>query len=233
MQVAKFGDLLRHSQTLRANPAASSSSSRQLDQMPHASSSDVENDSDSASRASSGADTYSGSDGDGDSSGDDEAGGSGWGAQAQPAKAGREAKKRQQQQQQQKQGHKLKQQKLNRAVGAASAFVSSLRGRGANEDVVEEIDVGGGSDRKNRMGQRQVSIPCAQFLRAGVALPSCCNLLQRRLLAERKFGSQAKHVAEGLGGVEKRVKGVTKRANQLDPKTGLAIGDTQRIMCGA
>ena len=180
MQVAKFGDLLRHSQTLRANPAASSSSSsssRQRDKMPHASSSDVENDSDSASRASSGADTYSGSDGDGDSIGDDEAGGSGWGAQAQPAKAGREAKKRQQQQQQQqqqKQGHKLKQQKLNRAVGAASAFVSSLRGRGANEDVVEEIDVGGGSDRKNRMGQRQVSIPRAQFLRASVALPSCC-----------------------------------------------------------
>jgi hypothetical protein len=162
MQVAKFGDLLRHSQTLRADHAASSSSSGQLDKMPHASS-DVENDSDSASRASSGADTYSGSDGDGDSSGDEEAGASGWGAQAQPAKAGREAKKRQQQQQQQqqqKQGHKLKQQKLNRAVGAASAFVSSLRGRGANEDVVEEIDVGGGSDRKNRMGQRQVSMPC-------------------------------------------------------------------------
>jgi hypothetical protein len=48
---------------------------------------------------------------------------------------------------------------------------------------------------------------------------------QRRLLAERKFGSQAKHVAEGRGAVEKRVKGITKRTNQIDPKTGLAIGD--------
>ncbi len=53
----------------------------------------------------------------------------------------------------------------------------------------------------------------------------CVDVAQRRLLAERKFGAQAKHVAEGRGAVEKRVKGVTKRTNQIDPKTGLAIGD--------
>ncbi len=199
MQVAKFADLLRHSQTLHVQPLANGIGDKQA-----VSDSDNGNDSDGASESShtsSAADTYSGSDGDG-SEGED-AGGEGWGAEARPAKAGRDAKKRQLQllqQQKQKQGHKMKQQK----VAGASAFVSSLRGR-VDDDVIEEIDVGGGSEKKNRMGQRQVS-----------GLPLVCNtsasrrssrMLQRRLLAERKFGGQAKHVAEGRGIVEKRVKG--------------------------
>jgi hypothetical protein len=178
--VAKFADLLRHSQTLLADGVSGNSGSKRPASVQEAASDSASDDggecgSDGASQAgSSGDDTYSGSDGDGS---DDEDGGD-WGAQAQPAKAGREARKRlqqQQQQQQQKQSHALKQQKLGRVAGATSAFVSSLRGekgRGSEDDAVEHIDVGGGSDRKNRMGQRQVrrsspSLPCA--LRALVA----------------------------------------------------------------
>ncbi len=166
--MAKFADLLRHSQTLRADKAASSTStSTRTAKHVAVRNSSSGDDSDAASHVSSDGDTYSGSDGDsysgsdGDGdSGEDEEGARGWGAQAQPAKAGREAKKRQLQQQQQ-QSHKLKQQKLNRGAGAASAFVSSLRGRSTDNDAVEEIDMGGGSDRKNRMGQRQVRRPRA------------------------------------------------------------------------
>ena len=81
------------------------------------------------------------------------------------------------------------------------------------------------------MGQRQVQplppLPFTMRARAFVALGVMIVLTlgQRRLLAERKHGSQAKHVAEGRGAVGLRVKGVTKRTNQIDPKTGLAIGD--------
>jgi hypothetical protein len=158
--VTKFADLLRHSQTLRADDTATNiiSSSVRPSKQQAMSGSDSGNDSDDGSRVSSSGDTYSGSDGDGTD--DEETGAGGWGARAQPAKAGREAKKRQlqlqQQQQQQKRSHKLKQQQLGRGAGAASAFVSSLRARPADDDVVEDIDVGGGGDRKNRMGQRQV-----------------------------------------------------------------------------
>jgi hypothetical protein len=170
--VTKFADLLRHSQTLLASRTTHSSGgssngsgsgggsngSGPPSSRLNAARDDISgSESDSASQvsggSSSGAGTYSGSDGDGSS---DEEGG-GWGAQAQPAKAGREARKRLQQQQQQ-QSNKVKQQKSSLGAGAASAFVSSLRGdKGrAQDDVVEHIDVGGGSDRKNRMGQRQV-----------------------------------------------------------------------------
>jgi hypothetical protein len=55
----------------------------------------------------------------------------------------------------------MKVQKQNRAGVEASAFVSSLRG-GADYafDEVEDIDLGGGHERKNRMGQRQVPVCC-------------------------------------------------------------------------
>ncbi len=83
-------------------------------------------------------------------------------------------------------------------------------------------------------GISSVIICCVfMFLLSLFCVCAACHASQRRLLAERKFGSQAKHVAEGLGGVEKRVKGVTKRTNQLDPKTGLAIGDARHETCDA